>query len=370
MVRFPKPRFHRPRFNKRRTIIVTLAALALAGALVVFLITRPLPVLTVATWPGAYGRAQATALLRPYAAENRVDVRLALWDGELKQLSNGDVLDFELPRAMEACRAGLLETLDTSDMPAGVDGTPAARDFVPGALGPCWVGSAVYSQAIAFAPDAFAVKAPASLRDFFDGAAFPGPRGLRDGAKYNLEMALLADGVKPEAVYRILGTNAGVARALRKLASLGAVVWWNAAGQPANLLGGGAVKLSTILNGDIFDAAQKPGAPGVIWDRQLSELDVFASPKGNGKRVQGIDFIRYATGSSPLAAMAGWVPYGPARRSSLAQVGKNPELGMDMRGFLPTDPANFQSAFAVDDGWWLDNATRIAPLWKAWRASH
>jgi len=138
-------------------------------------------------------------------------------------------------------------------------------------------------------------------------------------------------------------------------------------------IGGGAsfyvgtrLPLGLRLEGE----ALKPGAPGMIWDRQLYELDVFAIPKGNGKRVQGIDFIRYVTGSSPLAAVAGSVPYGPARRSSLAQVGKNPELGISMRRFLPTDPANFRNAFAVDDGWWLDNAARIAPLWKAWRLSH
>ena len=70
----------------RRGVLFGLAFLliALIGAL--YLHTRPAPILTVMTWPGAYGRAQASAQMRPYGAEKDVDVRPAIWDGELAEI--------------------------------------------------------------------------------------------------------------------------------------------------------------------------------------------------------------------------------------------------------------------------------------------
>jgi putative spermidine/putrescine transport system substrate-binding protein len=106
----------------------------------------------------------------------------------------------------------------------------------------------------------------------------------------------------------------------------------------------------------------------VVWDRQLYELDVFAIPKGDPKRAMAMDFIRFATSAPSLAHVAGWVPFGPARRSALALVPDNPETGEAMRSFLPTAPENFATAFAVDDCWWQDHAAEVATRWQAWKA--
>ena len=320
--------------------------------------------LTVTSWAGPYGRAQAAAQMRPYAAARHVDVHLAQWDGELSGLK-GDVVDFELPGAVDACSRGLLEKIDTSDLPPGADGVPAAKDFVPGAFGPCWIGSIVYSQIILYAPHAFAA-APTRLADFFDTANFPGKRALKRGSgKYNLEMALLADGVTPRDVYATLSTGPGLARALHKLDSLGdSRVWYAADSEALELIKSGGAVFVTALNGQLYDAAQKDGAPGVIWDRQLYEFDAFAIPKGNPNKALAMDYIRFATGAEASAGVANWVPYGPARRSALALVGKNPELGTPMQPFLPT--AHFAAAFAVDDAWWRANAARVDIAWRNW----
>ena len=354
----------------RRIALITLV-LALAGALGLYWYTRPLPVLTVTSWAGTYGRAQAAAQMRPYAADNHVDVHLAEWDGDLAELSlavtshayNGDVIDFELPKAIAACRQGLLEKFDTSSLPAGSDGAPAAQDFVKGALGDCWVGSVIYSQAILYAKNKFIGAQPATLADFFDTVKFPGPRAMRQGAKFNLEMALLADGVAPQDVYKTLESDAGVARALKKLDILKpTLVWWHAAGEPAKLIQSGQVTFSTTLNGDIFDA--RANSPGVIWDRQLYEFDVFGVPKGDPKKDRAMDFIRYATSSDALAHVADWVALGPARRSAWPLVGKNPELGIAMSPWLPT--THFNTAFAVDDGWWLTHGPALEARFQEW----
>jgi putative spermidine/putrescine transport system substrate-binding protein len=359
----------------RRYVIGGVLLLVLAGAGFLYWVTRPLPVLIVTSWAGPYGRAQAAAQMRPYAAEKRVDVHLAQWDGDLAEVEKavathvyrGDVIDFELPKAIEACRKGLLEKFDASSLPVGSDGAPAAQDFVKGALGDCYVGSLIYSQAILFAKDKFADGAPRTLANFFDTAKFSGPRALRDGAKLNLEMALLADGVAPGDVYKMLESEEGIARAFKKLDTLKpGLIWWRASSEPSKLIADGqAVFATTAWSGDVAQA--RANETNVIWDRQLYEFDVFAVPKGDPRKDMAMDFIRYATGTMPLAHAANWVALGPARRSAWAQVSKNPELGIGMPPLLPTQ--DFATAFAVDDGWWLTHGAALEARFQAWKAN-
>src|SRR3546814_3701997 len=57
-----------------------------------------------------------------------------------------------------------------------------------------------------------------------------------------LEWALLADGVPGDKVYSLLRTEAGVARAFAKLATIrDDIVWWEDATEPARLLEEGRV---------------------------------------------------------------------------------------------------------------------------------
>ncbi len=347
-------------------LLLALALVALVGVL--YLRTRPAPILTVMTWPGAYGRAQASAQMHPYAARKNVDVRTALWDGDLAEVAamvknrtyKADVIDFELPAAVKACSQKLLEKIDPASLPAGADGTPATRDFVPGAIGPCWVGGMVYSQLMIYSP--LMKRTPETLADFFNRKKFPGRRALsRANAKFNLEMALLADGVAPGDVYKMLETPEGLDRAFAKLDAL-KPIWAHDSKDALDWVKNGQAVMATALNNDV--QGEKEFSPGVIWDHQLYELDVLAIPAGNPKKDRALDYIAYATGSAPLAAMANWVPFGPARHSALALVKNNPETGKPMRLLLPTAPENFVQAFAINDGWWLAHGEAIASRWQ------
>jgi putative spermidine/putrescine transport system substrate-binding protein len=352
----------------RRYALLLLALFLIALVGILYLRTRPAPVLTVMTWPGTYGRAQATAQMHPYAAKKNVDVRTALWDGDLAEIAamvqkheyKADVIDLELPTAVKACRQNLLEKIDPAILPPGADGTPANRDFVPGAIGPCWVGGMVYSQVMVYSPKL--KRTPETLADFFDSKKFPGRRALsRASAKFNLEMALLADGVAPGEVYTTLETPEGLDRAFAKLAAL-KPIWAHDSKDALAWVKNGRAAMATALNGDV--GADKEFTPGVIWEHQLYELDVFGIPAGNPNKDRALDYIAYATGSGPLAGMANWVAFGPARRSAIALVKSNPETGMDMRALLPTAPENFVNAFAINDGWWLAHGEAIAARWQ------
>lgn len=355
---------------------VLTGLIVILGAL--FWLSRSHPILTVATWQGTYVRAQTIAMFVPYGDAKDYDVRFAVYDGGLTELTQmvaahqyeWDVMDFELPDAITACREGLLEHIDPASLPAGADGTPAAKDFVSNAVGPCWIGSVVYSQVIAFAPSRFAAQKPQSAADFFDVARFPGPRALRrTSAKFNMELALLADGMAPKDVYDALLTPVGIGRALAKLATLkGNIVWYDNSSDAMAMLKDGRAAFATVLNGDVYDAAQHGNPVGVIWDRQLYGLDVFGIPRGNPKAKAAKDFIRFATGSKPLAGVASWVPYGPARRSALPMIRRNPETGTDMTAFLPNADGHFATAFAVNNEWWQLHGPDIEPRWQMWVA--
>ena len=56
----------------RRKILLAVLLLLLAAGAGLWWWTRPLPVLTVTTWAGVYGRAQAASQMQPYGAEHRV----------------------------------------------------------------------------------------------------------------------------------------------------------------------------------------------------------------------------------------------------------------------------------------------------------
>jgi putative spermidine/putrescine transport system substrate-binding protein len=203
---------------------------------------------------------------------------------------------------------------------------------------------------------------PHSLADFFDTRKFPGRRALsRASAKYNLEMALLADGVAPKDVYPTLATQEGLTRAFAKLQALNPI-WAHDSVGALHWVKDGQAVMATVLNGDL--SVEKDFTPHVIWDHQLYELDVFGIPAGDPAKKRALDYIAYATGSEALADMARWMTYGPARRSAFALVKPNPETGADMRPMLPTNPANFIHAFAINEGWWLDHGAAIDPRWQ------
>ncbi len=360
---------------RRAILLVVILLLAVAGG-AFWWWSRPLPVLAVVTWSGTYGRAQAAAQIVPYGAAKRVDARIAQWDGKIDDVRqavarrqySGDVIDFELPVAAQACREGLLETLDPAALPAGDDGAAAKADFLPGAIGPCWVASIAYSQQIIFQAQPGWHGLPDKAADFFDLAAYPGARALaRGNGKYVLELALLADGVPPGDVYRTLTGDAGLTRALAKLDTLkGHIVWLASAGEAIEAVHDGRAAFALVNSGDIAASHGRGFTPGVMTSPQFVEFDVFGVPKGDPKARQAKDFIAFATGTKPLAQVADWFPSSPARRSAWPLVGHNPTTGADMRPAMPVTKENADGAFAIDDTWWAEHGAAVEQRFRAW----
>lgn len=334
--------------------------------------------LTVMSWGGAYGVSQIESYNKPFAELTGKDISMVDADNPATpikaQVEAGnvtiDVADVEYSDAIRLCDEGLLEEIDMSTLPAAPDGTPAADDFIAGALTDCAVASIVWSTVFAYNTDTLE-GTPTTMADFFDLEAFPGKRGLRKSAKANLEMALIADGVAAEDVYDLLETDEGVDRAFAKLDTIrDSVVWWEAGAQPPQLLADGEVAMSTAYNGRIFNASVGEGQPfEIVWDGQIMDFDLFVIPRGAPNVDLAMDYIRFATDTQRLADQAKWISYGPARASSGALVGLYQDGETEMAPHMPTAEANLTNALVNNFEFWADRDIELNERFNAWLAN-
>jgi len=344
--------------------------LATTTALVGFAFAAPAAEksLTVMSWGGAYGNSQIEAYNKPFAAQTGIKVTMVSADNpgtviksmvEAKNV-NVDVFDVEMSDAVRLCDEGLLIPIDASILPPAPDGTPAVKDFLPGALTRCGVASILWGTIVAYNTK-YVEGTPTSIADFFDLQKFPGKRGMRKGAKVNLEMALMADGVAAADVYKVLATPEGVTRAFNELDKIkGSVVWWSAGAQPPQLLADGEVVMSTAYNGRIFNAQVVDGQPlEVIWDGEYLDFDLFVIPKGAPNEKEALEYVKFATNTKQLAAQTKWIAYGPARKSSAALVGLFNDGKTEMAPYMPTSPENMKNSLTSDFGFWADNGSQV-----------
>ena len=357
--------------------IALAAALWLAGAGAGAAADRAL---TVATWGGAYEYSQKKAYFEPFTARTGIPIRTVRYNGglaELRRQRRGgaiawDVVDMTEADNRAACKQGLLEPIDHSILLPGIDGTPADRDFVEGALSECGVSHIVYATVIAYNRDAFPGERPGRIQDLFDIRRFPGKRALQRIPDANLEWALRSYGVPRQEIYQLLSTERGLRLAFRKLDGIrDHTIWWTDVARPVELLVSGEAAIASHYNGRLFDAAAVKGHPiEIVWDAQVSELGALAIPKGTPRLRDALRFIRFATGTRPLADQAKYIAYGPARRSSMKLVSRHAATGVNMRPHLPTDPSNFKTAILKDTEWYASLYDRIEARFHAWLAGH
>lgn len=332
--------------------------------------------LTVVSWGGAYTKSQVEAYHKPFIEKTGVKINSEDYNGGIAEIKaqveagnvTWDIVDVELSDAIRACDEGLLETIDHSTLPAGADGTPATEDFIEGTLYDCAVANIVWSTIFAYDSSKMA-DGPKTMADFFDTAKFPGKRGLRKGAKVNLEFALMADGVAAKDVYSVMETPEGIDRAFAKLDTIkDDVVWWEAGAQPPQLLADGEVAMTTAYNGRIFNAVAGEGKPfEIVWDGQVWDLDLWVIPKGAKNKDKALDFLKFSTATEQLAAQASWISYGPARKSSAPMVGTYAtDPSIDMGPQMPTNPTNLSNAVQNNFEFWADNSDQLNERFNAW----
>jgi putative spermidine/putrescine transport system substrate-binding protein len=317
---------------------------------------------TVVNFGGANANAQKKAYYEPFEKSGTkvVAVEYNGEQGRIKAMVEAkkvswDVVEVESPDVARGCDEGLFERIDWSKV-----GSKA--DFLPAAVTDCGVGIFVWSTVMAYNAEKLKDR-PASWADFWDQKKFPGKRGMRKGARYNLEFALMADGVKPADVYKVLASKEGADRAFQKMTEIKPhIQWWEAGAQPPQFLVAGDVVLSTAFNGRI-GAAQREGKNlQVAWYGGLYDLDYWTIPRGTPNKDAAYKFIRFASQPENQAKYAQEISYGPANTKALAK------LPATVLANLPTAPANAKDAVQFDVKFWADRGEELEKRFAAWAA--
>ncbi|TRX75068.1 ABC transporter substrate-binding protein [Pseudomonas mangiferae] len=319
--------------------------------------------LTVVSFGGANKTAQEKAFYGPWEKAGKGKIIAGEYNGEMAKVKamvdtnsvSWNLVEVESPELSRGCDEDMFEELDY-----GVIGDKNA--FVPGAASTCGIGFFVWSTVLAYNADKLK-SAPASWADFWDVEKFPGKRGLRKGAKYTLEFALMADGVAPKDVYKVLAGKDGQDRAFKKLDQLKPYIqWWEAGAQPPQYLASGDVVMSSAYNGRIA-ATQKEGSSlKVVWNGGIYDFDAWAIPKGAKNKDEAMKFIAYTLQPEQQKVYAENIAYGPANKSAVAL------LDAKVAADLPTTPENIANQVAMDVGFWADFGEALEQRFNAWAA--
>ncbi|MFZ6862032.1 ABC transporter substrate-binding protein [Undibacterium sp. Ji67W] len=317
--------------------------------------------LSIVNFGGANGNAQKVAYIEPFQKATGNKIITVEYNGEMAKLKamveankvSWDVIEVESGDIGRACEEGLLEKIDIAKL-------GKKSDFLPEAIHECGIGAFVWSTVLAYNADKLKV-APSGWQDFWDIKKFPGKRGMRKGARYNLEFALMADGVAPKDVYQVLATKAGVDRAFKKLDSLKAnIQWWEAGAQPPQFLVAGDVVMSTAFNGRI-DSAQREGKNlKVNWTGSIYDLDYFSIPKGSPNKAIAEKYIAFALTPEAQKNYANQIAYGPVNINTLKL------LDAKTLADLPTSPGNAKNAIQQNLKFWTDHGEDLEQRFAAW----
>ena len=317
--------------------------------------------LTIVNFGGAAGEAQQKAFVDPLSEQLGIRIINEAYNGELARVkamveTNNvvwDVVEVETADLGRGCDEGLFEELDW-------DRLGFKDDIIPEAVHDCGVGTFVWSTVMVFNRKTLAAG-PTSWADFWDVEKFPGKRGLRKGARYNLEFALMADGVSVDDVYDVLATPEGIDRAFKKLDELKPhIQWWEAGAQPLQMLAAGDVIMSSAYNGRIAPANREGQEFEIVWNEGIYDLDYWVIPRGSPNKDLAEQFIQYASSEPAQVAHSKQITYGAINKKAIDALDEATLADM------PNSPNNAANALLSSYDYWADHGEELDQRFSAW----
>ncbi|MDP9365865.1 MAG: ABC transporter substrate-binding protein [Chloroflexota bacterium] len=312
--------------------------------------------LVFTSWGGTTQEAQEASWAVPFAEKTGITV---VQDGptdygKLKAMVESgnvtwNVVDVEFDFSAQAAKEGLLEPIDFSVVNRDQLEPRFTTDHA--------VGSFYYSFVLGYNPGTVGAEGSKTWADVFDTATYPGKRTFYKWAAPGvLEIALLADGVKPQELYPL-----DVDRAYKKLDTVkGDIVWWGSGAESQQLLASGEVGLGQFWNGRLFALQQEGADVGISWDQNLTAADALVVPKGSPNKEAAMQFLAYATSAEAQAAFAKASGYAPINLGSKALLD---EATVQM---LPE--SHTESQVNLDMQYWADNRDELGTRWYEWQA--
>jgi len=336
-------------------------ALSIAASLMATAALAQDKTVTIASWGGSYQEAQSKALFAPASAATGITVKEETYGGMSDvrlQVSSGAVtLDIVASGSGSAARAGaegLLEPLDYSVIDVST--------FYPTLKSEFCVGGDVFSTVYAWNTATYGDAGPQSWADYWDVEKFPGKRAYRAQVAGALEPAIMADGVAPEDVYKVLDSEEGINRALDKIRELKPHidVFWTSGAQQAQLMKDGEVDMTTGWNGR-FDNARKDGAKvAYSFNQALLDYDCFAIPKGAPNKDTAMAFLAEISKAEYQADLPLYITYGPTNKAAY-EIGKIDEA---TAATLPSSPANAALQLPISLEWYAKWETIAGEMYQ------
>jgi putative spermidine/putrescine transport system substrate-binding protein len=351
-------KFSTKQWSVRAAVMGAALAATAGGALAQ---GRPL---SVVSWGGAYQDAQKDVYFKPFMEQTKIKMVDESWDGGIGVLrakiqggaNNWDVVQVESEELLLGCEEGLFDKLDWAKL--------GGRDkYLPDAVSDCGVGAIVYSFVLAYDGDKIK-DAPKNWADFWNTQKWPGKRALRKGPKTTLEIALLADGVAPQDVYKTLATPAGVDRAFNKLSQLKPnLIWWEKGSQPPQMLAAGEAVMVDAYNGRI-DAANTKDKKNfkIVWTNNLYTIDSWVVMKGSPNKADAEKFLVFVGDPNNQKNLPTKIAYSVTSKSAITMI--DPKVHAN----LPTAPENFKGSLYISDKFWLENLDKLNQRFNAWLA--
>ncbi len=319
--------------------------------------------LTVVGAGGVLQDAERKAFFEPFAKASGVAVTEDSYAGQMAKVRamvasgsvSWDVMQVEQNTMLSGCAEGLFEPLDWAKF-------GKREEFLPVAYSECGVGAFVWSMVPSYDRTRLA-DGPRNWADFWNVEKWPGKRGFRQTAKMTLEIALLADGVAPGEVYKVLATRAGQDRAFAKLDQIKSqILWWTTGAESVERLASGDVVATAAFNGRISAANATGKDFALLWDGQVYGIDYWGIVKGAPNRDNAEKFIAFASSPAAQAQFPRYITYGVTNLKAIAAI----DAGLARQ--LPTTPENLKTAVALDSEFWADNGEALEARFATWRA--
>ncbi len=250
--------------------------------------------------------------------------------------------------ALAACREGLLVPLNrtAAGLPAQSNNADSAACGVP-----------AFQTSLVLAWDKMRDTSPPGWPDFWDVARSPGKRGLPRQPRGTLEIALMADGVAPADVYRVLASASGVTRAFHKLDQLRPyIVWWADGAAAHKALATGEVRMTAA------PASYWPSGSAAIgqqWAGALLDDLSWVVPRGAPDPDAAWRFMRQQAQPSWQASVTELIPV-----VGLAP-GVQDALPDDLLARTAAAPHRAERMLAIDDVFWRDHP-ELSGRFEAW----
>ncbi len=319
------------------------------------------PQLRLASFGGSFQETLDNKLVQPIAKKLGIRAVVETYGGEYDRLAatikNGsntyDLVHVETRFLIQGGRQGLL---------APIDWQIVNRDaFVEGATNEFGVGLLSWSLVLSWNSNRLppGTPPPASWKDFFDTSKYPGPRALRNTPEGNLEIALLADGVSPDELYR---NGLDVKRALAKLSTIkDMITWWGSGAELEQKLTSSAA-LAAAWNGRVAHLKHATKAPvGWSYNGSVNQFDWWVIPANAPHKALAMKFLAATAEGTGQLDIAKAFGYGPVAKTALEAM--DPAL----RAETPSAPENARLGVTFDGDWWATHTTEVTAEWNRWR---